>query len=530
MVVTKIRSLEYGSGIAEVDTASGRLRGMIRNGVYTFLGVKYADAERFGEPKPPAKWEGVRDALVEGPICPSVASNQLPPVGNILYPPVIWPEGEDCQTMKIWSPTIDKDARKPVMFWLHGGGHAFGSSAEFNGESMAAFGDVVVVASNHRLNCLALLDLEEYGPEYRNSCNLEFLDIIAALKWVRENIENFGGDPDNVTLFGHSGGGGKVVNLMQISAADGLYHKAIVMAGMPPEDAIYPSMECARAIAKRTFELLGIPEGDVETLRKIPYSELSMKALAAMRETTTAYGYRATWSQPFNDFFPGNPFDVGLRPEVKDIPLFLGATQGERNTSAARWNDDPILKKDRHEWTEEDKAHAMKAWFGDKADEVASVYSEVYPDRDPSEAIFTDMGHRASCMHLVDLKSAQGGAPCYMYMFCQKHPVNGGTIPWHGAENDFVIHIADYSEARYIPDGETERIQDEMCACWTSFARNGDPNNDLVPYIPASSAGSYSTIIWENGKTEVRTNHDIELRDLLPQLMIPNDPSFYLNG
>ena len=530
MIVTKVKSLEYGPGIAEVDTASGRLRGMIRNGIYTFLGVKYADAERFEEPHTPAKWEGVRNALVEGPVCPSVGSNQLPREGNILYPTIIWPESEDCQTMKIWSPTIDKNAKKPVMFWLHGGGHAFGSSVEFNGESMADYGDVVVVASNHRLNCLALLNLEEYGPQYRNSCNLEFLDIIAALKWVHENIENFGGDPNNVTLFGHSGGGGKVVNLMQIAEADGLYHKAIVMAGMPPESGIYPSMECARKIAKRTFELLDIPEGDVEALKAVPYSELSIKALKAMRETTTEMGYRATWSQPFNDFFPGNPFDVGLRPEVKDIPLFIGATQGERNFTASRWNDDPVFKINRHDWTEEQKEHAMKVWFGDKADEVRQAYSEAYPDRDPSDAIFTDMGHRASGMRLVDMKSAQGGAPCYMYLFYRELPVNGGTIPWHGAENDFVIHIADYSEARYIPGGETERIQDEMCACWTSFAHNGDPNNSLVPYLPPSTEGNYSTIIWDNCGTVVRANQDLKLRDLLPQLEIPNDPNAYANG
>lgn len=173
MVVTKIESLEYGPGIAEVDTRQGRLRGMLRNGVYTYLGVKYADAERFQEPHEPARWDGVKDALVEGPVCPSVGSNRLPSNGSILGPPIIWPEGEDCQTMKIWSPDISPETKKPVMFWLHGGGSAFGSCVEFNGESMAKFGDVVVVASNHRLNCLAMLDLEDYGPRYHNSYNLE---------------------------------------------------------------------------------------------------------------------------------------------------------------------------------------------------------------------------------------------------------------------------------------------------------------------------------------------------------------------
>lgn len=347
---------------------------------------------------------------------------------------------------------------------------------------------------------------------------------------MRDNISSFGGDPGNVTLFGHSGGGGKVVNLLQMPDADGLYHKAIIMAGMPPEPNIYPPRECSRRIAEKTLKMLGISADEVEKLEKVPYPELSQAALAAMRETTTEMGYRATWSQPTSDFFPGHPFDVGMRPEIKDIPIFIGSSQGERNFDVSRWNDDPMLKGNRRLWTEEHKRQAMKLWFGDKAEEVRRAYMEEYPERDPVDSIFTDMGHRASSIHYVDMKSAQGGAPCYMYLFCYELPVDGGKIPWHGAENDFAFHMADYTEARYIPGGETQRVQDEMCACWTAFAHTGDPNNPLVPHIDPSSKDNYNTIIWETGKTVVRRNHDTALRELLPQLQLPNDPRAYANG
>jgi len=529
MQKTVIKSFEYGPGIAEVDTVSGRVRGVIRNGIYTYLGIRYADAERFEAPHPPAKWEGVKEALVQGPICPSMAPQVVPETGNILNPPMFYPADEHCQTLKLWTPSIDPNAKKPVMFWLHGGGSAFGNCLDFEGEEMAAHGDVVVIASHHRLNCLALLDLEGYGPEFKDSCNLEFLDIIEALKWVKENVRAFGGDPENVTIFGHSGGGGKVLNLMQMPAADGLYHKAILMAGILPEPNLYPPKECSTRIAERTLENLGIAPENVNELRTIPYEKLAPAALAAMRESCTEMGYRATWSQPTSDFFPGHPFDVGLRPEVKDIPVFIGSVRGERNSDVRRWSKDPIFDIDRHEWTDEQKEYALRLWFGDKYDEVCRVYPQVYPERELVDAIFTDMGHRANIMRFVDMKNALGGAPCYMYLFNREMPVKGGTTPWHGVEIDFAIHHAEYSESRFIPDGETQRMQDEMCGCWTAFAHNGDPNHPGVPYLPPCTDGNYATIVWDTDTT-VRINHDRPLLGLLPELELPNDPRGYAFG
>ncbi len=524
---TIIRSVAYGPGVAEVETTAGCLRGICRNGVNAFYGIRYAEAARFEAPHPPTPWDGVKEALLEGPVCPSPVTFLMPGAGSILGQSLFYPSGEDLQTLKLWSPVLDPDAKKPVMFWLHGGGSAFGACVDFDGEEMAAFGDVVVVACTHRLNCLALLDLEEYGPEFRGSCNLEFLDIISALRWVRENIRAFGGDPDNVTLFGHSGGGGKVLNLLQMPEADGLYHKTIIMAGILPEPRLYPPKECSSRIARRTLELLELR--DARLLRDLPYDTLCDAALRAMREVTTAMGYRATWSQPTSDFFPGHPFDVGLRPAVKDIPIFLGSARGERNADVSRWNADPILQGNRHLWSEARKEQALRLWFGDRYDEVQRVYPQVYPERELVDAIFTDMGHRANILRFADMKAAQGGAPVYLYLFNREMPIAGGMVPWHGCECDFAFHTAAYSEARFIPGGETGRMQDELCACWTSFARSGSPDNALVPHLPPSTPDAHATIVWDTDTT-VRINHDRPLVGLLPELQLPNDPRGYAFG
>jgi len=528
MPLTKLTSIACAPGVAETETTAGRVRGMIRNGIYTYRGIKYADAERFTAPKPVQPWTGVKTALQYGPICPSLNYGKLPPEGNLLNSEIYYPQDENCQYLNIWSPTEDRNAKKPVMVWIHGGGGSFGSCITFDGESMSGYGDVVVVSLNHRLNCIAMLDFSAYDDAFKDSANLSYLDIIAALKWVRDNIAEFGGDPGNVTIFGHSGGGGKCLNLMQMPAADGLYHKVILMAGVLPEERMYPTIEFSRAVAARTLELLGIPPEDCRKLQAVPYDTLAVNALAAMRELAIPFDYRATWSQCTSDFFLGHPFDAGLRPEAAKIPMFIGSAAGERNFSVGRWNSDPLLATNKNLWTEAECERALRSWFGDKLEAVREEYPKAYPERKLVDAIYTDMGHRASIMKLCEMRAEVGGADTYMYLFNLEFPINNGTVAWHGAEMNFAFHNADYYEATYIP-GITERLQDEMCGCWTTFARSGNPNHPGIPHLAPFSHEAYSTIIWDK-KTTVAVNHDRKLSEILPRLTLPNDPNGYPNG
>ena len=216
-----------------VETKAGKLRGFQLDGTYAFHGVKYADAKRFHQPTPVEPWEGIKNALAYGYVCPMLQQDQ--PSNELMVPHRYWPLDENCQYLNIWTQHLDPNAKKPVLVWLHGGGFAAGSSIEhiaYEGENMSKYGDVVVISLNHRLNILGYLDLSPFGEEYKNSGNAGNADMVAALQWIHENIANFGGDPENVTLFGQSGGGAKVTTLLQTPAADGLFHKGIVMSGV----------------------------------------------------------------------------------------------------------------------------------------------------------------------------------------------------------------------------------------------------------------------------------------------------------
>ena len=226
-----------GPGIAVAETENGKLQGFIRDGIYTYHGVQYATAEPFMPPVKISSWDGVKLALNYGPMSPQ----SIKPEDDMFPVHYYWPlwEGRNypqdncCQNLNIWTPGLD-DAKRPVMIWLHGGGFQADSSlAEdvYRGENLARKGDVVVVSLNHWLNVLGFLDLSAYGEKYKYSGNLGMMDIVAALEWVRDNISHFGGNPDNVTLFGQSGGGAKILTLMAMPSAKGLFHKVIEQSG-----------------------------------------------------------------------------------------------------------------------------------------------------------------------------------------------------------------------------------------------------------------------------------------------------------
>lgn len=218
-----------------VETVSGKVRGFQVDGTYTFHGIPYAKAKRFQMPEPFPSWKdrGVYDAHSYGFVCPMLDRETA--WGEICVPHRYWPKDENCQYLNVWTQSLDETAKRPVMVWFHGGGFSAGSSIEqiaYDGENLSKFGDVVVVTVNHRLNILGYLDLSPYGEKYWNSGNVGNADLVASLQWVHDNIARFGGDPENVTIFGQSGGGGKVTSLMQTPAADGLFHKAIIMSGI----------------------------------------------------------------------------------------------------------------------------------------------------------------------------------------------------------------------------------------------------------------------------------------------------------
>ena len=259
-----------GKDIAIVQTESGKVKGYVHNGIYTYKGIPYAKAERFMAPAKPATWANTRSSLTYGPVCPIDATTSVNDEFEFPFDHNWGYANENCLSLNVWTTKINDGKKRPVMVWLHGGGFTAGSSIElpsYDGENLSRKGDVVVVSVNHRLNVLGFLDLSAYGDKYKSSPNAGLLDLVAALQWVKQNIAQFGGDPGNVTIFGQSGGGGKVTCLMNAPSAGSLFHKAIVESGSYLTS--FMDNNVSKRVAAALLEELQIQPAQIDSLQTI---------------------------------------------------------------------------------------------------------------------------------------------------------------------------------------------------------------------------------------------------------------------
>lgn len=502
----------YDDPVAE--TKYGKLRGLKIDSTYIFRGIKYADAKRFHLPTEVEPWEGVKEAYQFGHVCCEL--NTPIPHDQYTVPHFFYPQNEHCQYLNIWTQSLDKKAKRPVMVWIHGGGWFSGSSVEllaYDGENLSATGDVVVVSINHRLNVLGYLDLSNYGEEYKHSANVGLADLVAALKWVNENIENFGGDPDNVTIFGQSGGGGKVVALMQTPAADGLYHRAIIESGGPTGSG-KEQVENARKTSQRCAELmlgyLGIEPANVAQVETADWYDLAQAAMNAIWTIQNEEGGHVGWGpHPDGEYYLGHPLDFGWRKETIGIPMLVGSVLGEFSGNHDRKIGDGIKNK----WDKETLDGHLQEFFGEKKEEMETLFAKAYPDRNPADVLFLDTRLRRGCLNFCRERAKAGGVS-WNWLFNLESPFNYGTVAWHNAEEPYVFHNAEYIEAQYIP-GVSERLQDQMSGAWVKFAQCGNPNTDLIPDWPVATAESVPTMCFDE-VTDLRIDHDRELMEVYP--------------
>ena len=497
-----------------VQTRAGKLRGMILDGVYSFRGVRYAEAERFMSPKPVSPWEGVVDAQDYGYVSPILNTPRFR--GDIVGPHRYWASSEHCQYLNVWTDKLDPQAKKPVLFWIHGGGFSDGSSIEmyaYEGENLARDKDVVVVSVNHRLNILGYLDLSDYGPEFSHSGVVGMEDLVEALRWVHENIAQFGGDPENVTIFGQSGGGGKVQVLMQMPSADGLYQRAIIQSGV-----LSSAMNVTKAQAQTQAKAIVEAIGGIDNLRSKDYFYLA-EAVHAVE----AQGVRVGWGAvPGCGDYADLWYDTGFRPETAQIPVMVGSTLSDfAFGSPAR-----LALANKAALTEEERRAAVRETYGDAADEIAALFEAGYPGVNLYYATAVDTMVRVATMEYIAARSAAVEAPVFAFMVAHESVFKGGTMSRHCDEIPFVFRNDAGIGAVHGADAAIDaKLREELSGAWVNFARSGNPSGGVVPRWTPYTDDCHATFVFCDTVSETRIDHDTELVKLV-QKHAPIPPFF----
>jgi para-nitrobenzyl esterase len=477
-----------------VETVTGKLRGLSQGKVTAFRGIPYGastDGARFLPAGKPMAWAGVREAYELGPSSPQSPSSLIPEAMAI-QPKHDYSGTEDCLRLNVWTP--GNRGKRPVMVWFHGGGFSAGSASWpiYYGANLAAKHDVVVVTVNHRLNVFGYLHLLDVGgARYAQSANVGMLDTIQSLEWVRDNIERFGGDPANVTIFGQSGGGGKVSTLLGMPAAKGLFHKAIAQSGSLVRGI---SRDQASKAVRDLMAKANVKTAD--ELGALPLATL----VAAMRATP------GLTLNPIMDgrTLPAHPFDPATTIS-ESVPLMIGSTETEVTWSTATNYDAPDDAGLRARVKE-----AVRGTTDTQADQLIAVYRKQRPkasNLDLALMIATDVSNfRTGTDTIAERKAGLGKAPVYKYYFQWYSPVREGKPrSFHTLEIPFHFQNLDVAAPMTGTGPERQALADKMSATWTSFARSGNPNNKAIPKWDPFNTDSRALMIFNN---ECRSGND----------------------
>ena len=504
--------LEGTASAPVIETTYGKLRGAAQNKVVRFQGIPYgastAGANRFMPPQKPQAWTGVRDALEIGLRSPQPASNI---VAEWAVLDRTEPAGEDCLALNVWTPALD-GKKRPVMFWLHGGGFTGGSDGflAYDGTELARKHDVVVVGINHRLNIFGHLYLADLGDaKFANASNAGMLDCVAALEWTRDNIAGFGGDPGNVTIFGQSGGGRKVSTLLGMPAAKGLFHRAIVQSGSQLTGI---SRENATKAAEQILARLNLKPSQLEELQRVPVRKL----LAAMQGGGgRGAGGGGLNFAPVTDgrTLPADPFVPVASAVSAGVPLLVGCTETESTWNTQQQYDpltDAELRERVAETLRSDEA---------TADKVIAVYKKTQPKQSNLDIFLilaSDASTRAAAITQAERKSALNQAPVYMYLFAWRSPVRDGRLrSMHTMDVPFVYDNVDVAKVELGSGADRYSLADKMSNAWVAFARSGNPNHKGLPNWAPFNAEQRATMIFNTPETKVVNDPNGEERRAL---------------
>ncbi len=506
-------SLAQGNDPMVVKTRSGLVKGIDQEGTMAFLGIPYATVERFMPPQPVKKWKGVRVCDHWGPM--TMQQQNRPMTEEQM--------SENCCVLNVWTTDLPKSSKfkvqssklKPVMFWLHGGGFDSGTS-EWDPGMCLAKKDVVVVSINHRLNILGFLDLSTVSKKYKYSGNVGMLDAVQALEWVRDNIAQFGGDPNNVTIFGESGGGGKVGTLMCMPKAKGLFHKAIIMSGTILN---VNTKKMTEELGEAVLKELGIDKKNINKIKDVPYKDLYAAGQRAMAASigTRRPGTPMMWGfgpTPDGEVLLQQPFQPAFASFSDDIPLMIGTTFNELQRS--RYGQKITFEEARKE---------LERTFGNETDAYISAFMESYPDKTlerlPQDLLSIDWLFRPKTIITADAIGGKRKADTYVYMYTVGESDNRGYKgSAHGSELKYCFDVLHhYSDQLSSNTLKTNKYwADTMSSIWAKFAHDGNPNTDGTSLFVA-----WKPYTKENGELmeigglqpTLHHNHDRKLEEII---------------
>ena len=485
-----------------VETVYGPIEGYQDGSIFTFKGIRYAKAERFMPPQAPDKFTEIRQCKVWGPQAPQNESlrwndrNSQTDYGfgnQFVTEPM---DEQGCLVLNVWTPGLGDSKKRPVFVWIHGGGYTGGSCHDlpcYEGRALAEAGDIVVVSLNHRLNILGYANLTALGGKYSQSVNLGQQDIVKALEWVRDNISRFGGDPAQVTIGGQSGGGGKVSTLLAMPSAKGLFHRAVVQSGSTLRQA---EPEATRQFGLALAQELGQPATAQADFSKYTYDELNY-AVSRLSQR----GIRSGFSPVVDGvILPQHPFDPAS-PLAKDVPMLIGTDFNEFTFDVSQ------------DMTWAEAESSVRQRMGEEqGSKFIAAFRKAYPDALPKEMTYVDTGFRAGALRQAAAKSAQGGAPAYLYLFTWK-PESNALGASHGMELPFMLHNVSLQREMTGASPAAYKFEQLISSIWIAFIKTGDPNVKGLPKWEPYNADTGVTMILDN-KCRPLQHHDRDLMQM----------------
>ena len=517
--------LFIGDEIAIADTQYGKVKGYILRGVNCFLGIPYgadtSGANRFMPPQKPKPWSDVFPAVWWGNSAPQNMDKKYANVYSAFVDRWNYDDvSEDCLRLNVFTKGLKDGMKRPVIVWLHGGGFTFGNAIEqdgYGGENLCKFGDVVYVSVNHRLGSFGFTNLAGVGGEkFAASGNVGMLDLVAALEWVRDNIDAFGGDPGNVTIMGQSGGGSKVTTLTAMPSAKGLFHKAVVLSGAGIKSG---EKEYSEKLGEFILKEAGIKADQINKLQEMPWQEyfvLADRAAAKLAEEMgpSQTGMRRGFNPVVDGFYlPQHPYYPEAAPTAADIPMIICSTLNESSPSRTDASLENITLDEVKEKVR--LRSGFSTGIGDKAGEVVDAYARVFPDKKPIEIWSMISSNRKNLIALADAKSKQN-SNVYVAWFCWQPPLFDNRMrAFHCSDICFWFHNTDLMITHTGGGSRPRKLSDKMAGALVQFMKTGNPNEAGLPDWPVYSSENGETMVL-NDTSEVHNDPDREARRSLP--------------